>query len=187
MTGADSAPSSLPARPDCRAHKPRSFCRRRSGQRDTTQEQLFDVEIHYPYHPRAGERVTVVRSVRHRGRLHFSVDFPDGTRGLLPAWMTQCGGVSRFPLVDLPRFPITALRALRALIDRLPISSASLTDSRKDAIDDRATGKATAVRPSSQGCDNGRVPATGTRDPSHREPAAQTAPRRMRRRREAAR
>ena len=94
-------------------------------QRDTALDQQFDVQIQYPHHPRAGQRVAVVRSVQHGGQRHFTVDFPDGTRGLLPAWMTE-PGAARFPLVDLPKLPITTLRELRVLIDRRPLSSASL-------------------------------------------------------------
>jgi hypothetical protein len=34
-----------------------------SGTRHTTQEHSFEVVIQYPHHPRAGERVTVLRRV----------------------------------------------------------------------------------------------------------------------------
>ena len=46
---------------------------RRSIPRHTAQKQPFDVQIHYPHHPRAGERVLVVREVHHAGRLHFVI------------------------------------------------------------------------------------------------------------------
>ena len=31
----------------------------------------------------------MVRRLQHGGSVHFVIDQPDGTRGLLPAWMTR--------------------------------------------------------------------------------------------------
>ena len=74
-----------------RGHKQAKICPHRSSPRDTAQEQPFDVLIHYRFHPRAGERVGVVRRLQFRGSTHFVIDQPDGTRGLLPAWMADPG------------------------------------------------------------------------------------------------
>ncbi|MBV8890821.1 MAG: hypothetical protein JO266_02405 [Acidobacteria bacterium] len=60
-----------------------------SRARDTAQEHPFDVLILYPHHPRAGERVVVVRVLQYGGSAHFVIDQPDGRRALLPVWMTE--------------------------------------------------------------------------------------------------
>ena len=114
--------------------RPTTTSRRRSAPRDTAQEQRSDVLIHYPYHPRAGERITIVRTVHHAGSLHFTVDLPDGTRGLLPAWMTEpeAAGLS---LVDMPQ--VAAWRATRASdpVDSPLLSSGAFQCEREDRSD----------------------------------------------------
>lgn len=149
---ADRALNGYRGRPDDRGRRRSMSCRHRSSQRDTAQDQQFEVQVHYhPHHPRVGERVAVVRSGQHGGHRHLTVDFPDDTRGLLPAWMTEPGAAS-FPLVDLPKLPITTLRDLRVLIDSRPLSSASLNESRENRINVEPPGAATAARPSYQDC-----------------------------------
>ena len=49
--------------------------------------------IHYPLHPRAGERVVVVRRLQHAGSGHFVIEQPDGTRASLPARVVAGGDV----------------------------------------------------------------------------------------------
>jgi hypothetical protein len=75
------------------------ICPRRSDPRHTAQKQQFDVLIHYPHHPCAGEKVFVVRTVQHAGTVHFVIDLADGTRGLLPEWMTE-PSAANLPLVE---------------------------------------------------------------------------------------
>ena len=72
----------------------------------------LDVLIQYPHHPRAGERVAVVRRLQHGGRSHFVIEQPDGTRALLPAWMTE-PWAAQLPVVKLPRLTLEALFTLR--------------------------------------------------------------------------
>src|SRR5205823_5228883 len=62
----------------------------------------FDVLIQYPQHPRAGERVVVVRRLYHGGSVHFVIEQPDGTRALLPAWMTD-PWAGQFTIIETPR------------------------------------------------------------------------------------
>src|ERR1700757_3349171 len=61
-----------------------SRCRSPSSprRRHTAREQPFDVLIQYPQHPRAGERVVVVRRLHHGGNVHFVIEQPAGTRRL---------------------------------------------------------------------------------------------------------
>jgi hypothetical protein len=106
--------------PLCRPCVPRrkraSFCRRRTGPRHTAQEQPFEVVIQYPHHPRASERVLVLRRVIHGARVHFVIEQPDGCRVLLPAWMTETYAAA-LPMVQVPRLSLVSLRELRSLID----------------------------------------------------------------------
>ena len=92
----------------------------RSDRRHTAQKQLFDVLIHYPHHPCAGEQVAVVRTVQHGGTVHFVIDWPDGTRGMLPEWMTEPWAAS-LPIVETAPLSLSALRA--AAHDRRRTSS----------------------------------------------------------------
>jgi hypothetical protein len=53
----------------------------------------------------------VVRRVEHGGGVHFVVDQPDGTRGLLPAWMAE-PWAAQLAKVDVPRLALDALRGV---------------------------------------------------------------------------
>ena len=131
-------------RPCGRERKPATTCRCRSSPRDTAQEQPFDVLIHYRYHPRAGERVSVVRRLRHGGSTHFVVDQPDGTRGLLPAWMTEAWA-AQLATMDLPRLTLPALRALRGVINSAPLSLSS-SPTMREGCDDGPASQSPTVR-----------------------------------------
>src|SRR5262252_9390556 len=96
------------------------------GPRHTTQEHPFEIVIHYPHHPRAGERVLAFRRVVHGDRLHFSTEQTNGCRVLVPAWMTE-NGAAALPMVEVPRLPLASLRELRSLVDAQRISSLPLT------------------------------------------------------------
>src|SRR5215471_3858271 len=87
-----------------------------SRRRHTAQEQPFEVLIQYPEHPRAGERVAVVRQLHYGGSVHFVIEQPDGMRALLPAWMTE-PWASQVTITDTPRLTLEALYALRSAID----------------------------------------------------------------------
>lgn len=120
------------------------ICPHQSSPRDTAQEQPFDVVIHYRHHPRAGERVSVVRRVLHGGSTHFVLDQPDGTRGLLPAWMAEPWS-SQITTIELPRLPLRALHTLRGVIDSALVSlSSSVTMGEK--CDDGPVSRVPATR-----------------------------------------
>src|SRR5436190_8996921 len=95
-----------------------------SRRRHTAQEQPFDVLIQYPQHPRAGERVVVVRRLYHGGSVHFVIEQPDGTRALLPAWMTD-PWAGQFTIIETPRLTVEALHALRSAINGALLSLSS--------------------------------------------------------------
>ena len=68
----------------------------------------------------------VVRTVHHAGVLHFVIDSADGTRGLLPEWMTN-PTAAKLPLVEAARLSLAALRDLRVTIDGPLLSSSTLS------------------------------------------------------------
>ncbi len=55
-------------------------------------ETTYDVLIHYPHHPQAGERVIVTREVP-AGSLHFVIDSPDGATRTIREWMTELSSI----------------------------------------------------------------------------------------------
>lgn len=106
---------------------PRRRCRawrRFSSRLHTTHEQPSEVVVRYPHHPFAGQRITVTRCVTHAGQAHYSIQAPDKHPALLPAWMTESFAAT-LPIVEVPRLPLEALRALCGLIEAqcLPPSS----------------------------------------------------------------
>src|SRR6266705_6440913 len=92
-----------------------SALRRVTGPRHTTQEHPFEVVIHYPHHPRAGECVVALRRLIHGNRPHFVIEQPDGCCVLLPACMTESYAAT-LPMVAVPRLALAALRELRRLV-----------------------------------------------------------------------
>ena len=144
----------------------------RSSPRDTAQKQGFDVLIHYPHHPRAGERVVVVRRLQHGGSMHFAIDQPDGTRGLLPAWMTE-PWAQQLPVTEVPRLALEALRALRSIVDGALLSLSS--SATKEGDNDERGGPTPAAR-SAHACGQGALGGPGlTGDPSGSDAAAEAA------------
>jgi hypothetical protein len=154
----------LPGTPCDRARKPARICPRRSGPRHSARKQLLDVLIPYPHHPRVGERLTVVRTMRHAGILHLVVDAADGTRGLLPEWMTEPNAAS-LPLVETPTLPVAALQALRATIDGSILSSVSPNRTQEIGDNVGATPKS-PTRPSASSGNRRRARKIATRHPS---------------------
>src|SRR5436305_4102008 len=116
----------------------------RSRRRHTAQEQPFDVLIQYPLHPRAGERVVVVRRLHHGGSIHFVVEQPDSTRALLPAWMTE-PWAARLTIIEMPRLTLEALHGLRSAINGALLSLSSWSMMR-GKCDDGATSRPPAAR-----------------------------------------
>jgi hypothetical protein len=72
--------------------------------------------IRYPFHPRAGERVAVVRRLQHGDEAHFVIDQRDGSRTLLPAWMTEAWA-TQIATVEIPRLTLMALCTVRDVIN----------------------------------------------------------------------
>ena len=137
-----------------------------SRPRHTTQEQRFDVLIQYPHHPRAGERVAVVRRLQHGGSSHFVIEQPDGTRTLLPVWMTE-PWTAQIAIVKKPRLTLEALFTLRRTIDGALLSSSPATPMRGEcdarptsqpptARSARSRGQRARIEPNSSGGSGGK-------------------------------
>lgn len=70
----------------------------------------------------------MVRRLHHGGSEHFVIDYIDGTRGLLPAWMTEPRAGQLATTTEVPRLALEALRALRGVITGALLSlSSSMT------------------------------------------------------------
>ena len=137
-----------------------------TSSRHSTQEHPFEVVIHYPHHPRAGECVLAFRRLIHGSRLHFVIEQPDGCRVLLPAWMTE-NSAATLPMVAAPRVSLDALRELRGLIDAQRLSSSPSSETnRMGGGDDGTTCRMATAR--SPGARNKRKPAPATRSDDSR-------------------
>ncbi len=71
---------------------------------------------YYPFHPRRGCRVAVVRCHRFRGVTMLVVEQPDGTMALIPGWTTILAAVV-IELRETSRFPPSELRMLRQIVE----------------------------------------------------------------------
>jgi len=86
----------------------------------------------------------VVRRLRHGGSVHFVIEQPDGTRALLPAWMTE-PWAAQFTIIEMPRLTLEALYALRSAINGALLSLSSSTMMGEEC-DDGATSRPPAAR-----------------------------------------
>ena len=78
--------------------------------------------VTYPFHPFAGQLVPIVGRIEHVGTRHLIIRTADKSGFLLPAWMTtpEAGAIQ---IVADPRLPLNRIIELRALVDRLMVSS----------------------------------------------------------------
>ena len=177
-----SARCSRRGRPFAQARRRATTCRRRTGLRHTAQEHLFEVVVQYPHHPRAGERVMVLRRVLHGARVHFVIEQPDGCRVLLPAWMTETSAAA-MPMVEVPRLSLDALRELRGLIDAQRVSSSPSSETtRTGGGDDGTTCTMATTRSPGARDKRNPTPATRSDDSLGGRRSAQASSQRMQRR-----
>ncbi len=90
-------------------------------QSHTAREQ-GPVTLHYPWHPRCGQRLSVRWAQRHGGVTHYHCVSPDGAFVPVPAWMTDAVHCARLSLANSPRASMEALgelgKLLRAVLSR---------------------------------------------------------------------
>ncbi|MEM5292544.1 DUF5372 family protein, partial [Paraburkholderia sabiae] len=72
--------------------------------------------IRYPFHPRCGERITVIGMTNYRGESYLTIRQPDGTLTHLPPWMTD-EDAARMSVVVQPELPHAVLIELLRLVD----------------------------------------------------------------------
>src|ERR1700674_1722620 len=163
-TGAETGARAPPGE-RTRACRQSNACHPATSTRHTTQEHPFEVVIHYPHHPRAGECVVAFRRVVHGGLIHFVIEQTNGCRVLVPAWMTE-GGAAALPMVEAPRLSLASLRELRGIVDaQLVSSSPSSKTTRTAGGDDEATAPTMATT-RSVGVRSKRKPAAARSDRS---------------------
>src|SRR5215471_3462900 len=87
-------------------------------QRHTARQHPIEARIYYPFHPRYGETVFIVRQYAYRGAELVVIPQPDGSVACIPAWMTH-ESAAHHQLCAERRLPLDILRSLRVEIDAL--------------------------------------------------------------------
>ncbi len=93
-------------------------------QQHTAHQHPSEVTIYYRFHPRHGERVTVIRRHSFRGEAAYVVQQSDGSLTHLPIWMTEPAAAG-FAQVSDPRLPLQALLDLQCLVEAALMARAS--------------------------------------------------------------
>src|ERR1700730_4708807 len=150
--------------PICSSAAPISGSSRRSSkQRHTTHEHPIEGRIYYPFHPRCGETVLIIRQYAYRGTNLVVIPQPDGSVACIPAWMTRESAAQHKVCVE-PRLSLDAMRALRAEIDSL--LGFLRSDSGMEGVKHEAERRESTDRPvrrgrASEGADFGTAGAGG--------------------------
>ena len=118
------------------------------------------MQIHYPFHPRAGQRVEVLRRHRFKGTMMYVVRQPDGTLAQVPTWMFAPDAAA-MTVTDRPRIAMGALRDLRSLLDTVLPSSSHMEPGEGYGTTRRPSGTAGAGAGTDAGDANGGAPAAG--------------------------
>ena len=75
------------------------------------------VVVRYPWHPLCGRELEVSGRHVRGGEASFVVVLPDGTRTEVPEWMTKVAACVGAQPVQSPTVSVSALQALRRLLD----------------------------------------------------------------------
>src|SRR6202140_5354570 len=107
------------SRPTCSSAAPISESSRRfSKQRHTARQHPIEGRIYYPFHPRCGETVLIIKQYAYRGTNLVTIPQPDGSVACIPAWMTHESSAHHQLCIE-PGFSLDVLRSLRSEIDAL--------------------------------------------------------------------
>ena len=115
-----------------------------SKQRHTARQHLIEGRIYYPFHPRCGETVLIVRRYAYRGAELVVIPQPDGSVACIPAWMMH-ETAAHYQLCAEPQFSLDILRSLRAEIDAL--LGFLQSDSRMEKADNEAQDRKHSAGP----------------------------------------
>ncbi len=128
-------------------------CRCPESQPHTAHYHGGQVTIYYPFHPRSGDQVLVIRSHRLRDAKMLVIRQPDGTLSQVPAWM--CAPSAAALMVrERAQLPLTVLCSLRQILDAV-LSSCS--DSVGGAKDGTSTTDATGELSGADGTGTGNI------------------------------
>ena len=89
-----------------------------SKQRNTARKHAVEERIYYPFHPRCGETVLIIRRFAYRGTELVVIPQPDNSIACIPAWMVQ-ETAAQCSLSVEPQFSLEVIRSLRAEVDAL--------------------------------------------------------------------
>src|ERR1700674_5958491 len=180
-TGAETGARAPPGE-RTRACRQSNACHPATSTRHTTQEHPFEVVIHYPHHPRAGECVVAFRRVVHGGLIHFVIEQTNGCRVLVPAWMTESGAAA-LTMVEAPRLSLASLRELRGIVDAQRVSSLPSSRTTRSGGGDDGTARTMATTRSARACfDRNSAAAARSEDAQGAHRSAQASDQRMQRR-----
>src|SRR6516225_11667599 len=105
--------------PTCSSAEPIfASSKRFSKQRQTARQHPIEVRITYPFHPRCGETVPVLRRFAYRGIDLVVIPQPDKSIACIPEWMTH-ERAAQIKLAAEPSLPLEILQSLRAEVDAL--------------------------------------------------------------------
>jgi len=79
---------------------------------------VAEERIYYPFHPRCGEIVLIIRRFTYRGTEMVVIPQPDDSSACIPAWMVQ-ETAAQYSLCAEPQFSLGVVRSLRAEVDAL--------------------------------------------------------------------
>jgi len=89
------------------------------GQHTAQQHQI--IKIHYFLHPLCNQHVPIVNEQTLAGEQHYMIRLFDNSMMLLPAWMTDAEFCAGLVLQERPQCSLSALIALRVLLDGLAL------------------------------------------------------------------
>src|SRR5215475_5015290 len=131
-----------------------------SKQRHTARQHPIEWRIYYPFHPRCGEIVLIVRQYAYRGAELVVIPQPDGSVASIPAWMTN-ESAAHYQLCAKPRLSLDVLRSVRSEISahlgflqsdsRMEKASNEVQKHKRSAGSVRARGAAHFAAPLTQG------------------------------------
>jgi hypothetical protein len=100
--------------------------------------------IFYPFHPRCGETVAIVRTHCFQGADVFVVQQPDGTLAHIPRWMME-ETAARHSLGSQPRLSLNHLRNFRLEIDAL-LNFLQLDSNAEEVVDEARKAASGSLR-----------------------------------------
>jgi len=127
---------------------PRRSSYRRSKQRHTARQHPIEGRIYYPFHPRCGEAVLILKQYAHRGIDLVVIPQPDGSFASIPAWMTHESAAQHKVGVQ-PLLSLDVLRTLRAEVEAL--LGFLQSDSGMEGAKHEAEGRESTARPVRRG------------------------------------